>query len=195
MKFQRLLVFVESSPDYCFVSKGPIGMPPAYRDNPSMGIEVGAHYPGEPGAVGVPLDESTGGLELPSYVANTQSLVIVSARCAAHMSESFDLGKYEILPVRLINEKGRVHAEGYAMVNPIGSVDCVNKAKSKIALTPRGKVALIEAYALDSARIPEGRDLFRVPEYPCDYFFSQRLIDALASNGFTNFNFEPVEVC
>jgi hypothetical protein len=190
----RLRGFVQETRDYCFVGKGAIGMPPLDRNGPSMGRAVLANYPTEPGAVSLELDESTGGLVPATFVANTKSLIVVTLACAEYITQNFNVGTCEILPVRLVNAKGRTHAADYAMLNPVGTVDCLNRSLSDIKYTPSGKVGLITKYVLDGARIPPERDLFRVPEDVFEYFVSDRLVAALKQQGYTNFTFNPVEI-
>jgi hypothetical protein len=194
MATHQLMGFVQETRDYCFVGKGPVGMPPLDREGPSMGYAVLANYPTEPGAVSLELDESTGGLVPATFVANTQSLIVVTLACAEYITKNFNVGTCEILPVRLMNEKGRTHAADYAMLNPVGTVDCLNRSLSNVKYTRSGKVSLITKFVLDAARVPPERDLFRVPEKVFEYFVSDRLVAALKQQGYTNFTFNPVEI-
>jgi hypothetical protein len=189
-----LMGFVQENRDYCFVGKDPIGMPPLDRSGPSMGYAVLANYPTQPGAVSLELDESAGGLAPATFVANSQSLIVVTLACAEYITKNFNVGTCEILPVRLVNEKGRTHAADYAMLNPVGTVDCLNRSLSNIKYTRSGDVSLITKFVLDAARIPPERDLFRVPENVFEYFVSDRLATGLKQQGYTNFTFNPVEI-
>lgn len=154
----------------------------------------GRAYPFEEMAVGLPIDESAGGLALPDCVANTQCLLLVSRSCADYMTGAFQLGKCEVLPVHLINEKQRVHARDYAMMNPIGAIDCLDRSRSELRMSSDGEVLAVKKYVLNEGKIPRGLDLFRVKDDVFQYFFSQRLVDSLGAEGYSNFVFEPVPV-
>ena len=194
MGFNMLRNYAVTSKSFCFIQTLPVGIPIIHRSSPKKGLAIGDEYPRTQGAVTISLNEDVGGLELPSRIANTCSLLILHRDCAAFVVDEFDAGEYETLPFRLVNQKGRTHSDDYELFNPIGCVDCLNRDRSAVHYRPDGSVSVVNDHVFDGDRMPEGRDLLRIPEYPYSYFFSQRLVEALEQKGFNNFLFDPVEV-
>jgi len=144
-------------------------------------------------AMRLELDESSGGLDLPDRVANVYDLLVLRRACAEAIVAAHDLGAYELLPAVLINAKQRVHADDYVVVNPLGKVDGLDVARSEMGGTPDDPyVSLGGAFCFVAARIPPGRDVFRVKKIAAGYAMSDRLHDFIRARGFTNFDMQDV---
>ena len=140
------------------------------------------------------MDEDAGGLKLPDRVGNTQSMLILRDKCLNAINEHFNLGEYEVLPARLINEKKRVHADDYAVVNLLERFDCLDIEKSDMDDNKKNPgVQIFGSYWLKEVLIPGDRDLFRVKGV-IDCIFSEKLVQFIKSKGFTNFFFKPVQL-
>lgn len=138
------------------------------------------------------IDEDAGGLKLPDRVGNTQSMLILRNRCLNAIVKAFKLGKYEVLPARLINEKKRVHSPDYAVVNFLDRVECLDTEKSDMNNNEKNlSVQIFGKYWLKKDLIPKDRDLFRVKGV-IGYIFSERLVQYIQKEKFTNFFFKPV---
>lgn len=139
------------------------------------------------------LDEAAGGLALPDRVANVYDLLVLRSACAEAIVKVHDLGPHELIPAVLINAKGRVHAEDYVVLNPLGSFDCLDVARSQMGGTPDDPyVRLGGSFCFDRARIPRGRDLLRVDKIAAGYALSDRLHAFIDHHGFTNFDLREV---
>lgn len=139
------------------------------------------------------LDEAAGGLDLPDRVANVYDLLVVRRACAEAIVAAHDLGPYELIPAVLINAKGRVHAEDYVVVNPLGKFDCLDVSRSQMGGTPDDPyVRLGGSFCFHSTRVPPGRDIFRVEKIAAGYAFSDRLHEFIHSRGFSNFDLRDV---
>ena len=138
------------------------------------------------------LDESRGGVELPDLVGTNKGILVVSNRVVEALREEFALDPCEVLAARLVNKKKRVHAEDYFALNPLGEVDCLDRSRSE--MDDAGVLVRIFGKAvLSAASIPADRDIFRV-QGVIGYIFSQRLVDYIRQQGFSNFVFDDIAV-
>ena len=140
------------------------------------------------------LDEDRGGLELPDYVSNTKNMLFLRRAYAEAITAGFVIGEHEIWPVRLINSKSRLHSDDYVILNPLGRLDCLDRANSD--MTPGVTLPMVNPWGkwcLSSKLVPLDRDLFRVLGV-VGYFFSERLMSFSMTQRFTNLRFRPVTV-
>src|SRR5262245_662738 len=116
-----------SNENYCFTDRTPrpIG---AYALK--TGGRVADRYPDGPGEVTLRLGDDYPGLQLTSFIGNTDTLLIVT-RDVASLVESLQPGSIEVVPFTLINHKGRTHSKDYVFLNPIGAYDCLDLGKSE----------------------------------------------------------------
>lgn len=183
-----LLEDTETDPRYCFVDPTlPCGADisegfPAAPELERLGLDV----------LDLPMDEDEGGLEPADYVSNTDNMLILRRACADAIVAGSRVGEHEILPARLINAKQRVHADDYVILNPLGKFECVDRERSDMDqgvedpwVNPWGK------WYLRRTLVPTDRDLFRVVGV-LGYLFSERLVELIGAQGFTNLRFRPV---
>lgn len=140
------------------------------------------------------MDEDEGGLELGDYVGNTDGILVLRRRLVDAILANFAVGDRELIPVRLINEKKRVHSDDYAILNPLGEFDIIDRERSTISV--HNDIVAVDAWepwCIQSALVPEDRDLFRVLGLP-GYLFSDRLVRFILDSGFTNISFWQVEL-
>lgn len=183
-----LLEDIETDGRYCFVD--PVL---------SCGADISEGYPATPenerlglDVLDLPMDEDEGGLELPDYVSNTDNMLILRRACAEAIIAGFAVGEHELLPTRLINEKQRVHADDYVILNPLGKIECIDRERSDMYQGPDDLwVNPWGTWYVRGALVPTDRDLFRVVGVR-GYFFSERLASFIEARGFTNFRFQPV---
>ncbi|MFV8749014.1 double-CXXCG motif protein [Nannocystaceae bacterium ST9] len=139
------------------------------------------------------LDEQRGGLDLPDLVANSINYLILRRPVAATILADFDAGPHELLPVTLINAKGRVHSTDYVILNPLGKIDCLDVARSDMDDDEDDPaVALFGEFHLRAEAIPADRDIFRVKGIVVGYVFSERLVAFIRQRGYSNFVFEEI---
>lgn len=141
------------------------------------------------------IDEHEGGLELPDLLGNERNYLVVRRACADALLPRFSAGPHESAPVTLINRKRRVHADDYVVLNPLGKVDCLDAGRSEMSGDTRHPVVRIFGeFRLRSAAVPEDRDIFRVQGLLLGYVFSERVVEYIRQQRFTNFVFEPVQL-
>src|SRR5262249_39287478 len=127
------------------------------------------------------------GIKLSSLLGNTISYLIVHASMKDVIVAN-QPGELELLPFTLYNHKKRVHSKDYWIVNPIGTIDCVNKEASEITYGGDGnkQVVGVDKWVLDPKKLEGTPALFRVPENAEEYFIDSRLGKAFQQNKFSN---------
>jgi hypothetical protein len=102
----------------------------------------------------------------------------------------------ELLPVTLINHKGRVAARDYHIVHPLEIVDCIDLAASAAEWNAIDDDVLTACaqLVLKPQAIPDDLLLFRPRFWPKLVLIRRRLADHLLGQGFTGLRFiEPAD--
>jgi hypothetical protein len=151
----------------------------------ARGERIGDRYPTD---AKIYLRPKSPGIKLASLVGNTQSYLIVSTEVKNVILEHCAQCDLEMLSFTLYNHKKRIHSSDYWIINPIGYLDCVNLAASDIRYlsTDPTKIVAVRKFVLDTNRLENAPDLFRVPEDREKYFISARLAKAFQERQFTN---------
>jgi hypothetical protein len=102
------------------------------------------------------------GIKLADSVPNTWSMLVVSDPLRAVLEKTSV--KIEFYSIRIRDLKGRLVKKPYFLANPIGTVDCMDRAQSdydesKIA---RWQVRRFRRLVLDVGKIPNDRTIFRL---------------------------------
>jgi hypothetical protein len=177
--------------DYCFVPTPPRGGEMTAYDL-RLGQRIADEYPNGVGEMTLQLGADHPGLELTSYIGNTDSMLVVDRKTAA-IIQSHNVGEIELIPFKLLNHKGRVHSKDYVFMNPIGCVDCLNHERSVITRDEDdGSFVRVERVVLAAAKLTDVPDLFRIKEALDCYVFSEKLVNDLRNKGCTNCDFEEL---
>ena len=185
MNYYRLNQIPRENPAYGFAAYPPEGTE-AFTYRMAKGKPVADRFPPD---AKVELEE--GGVELPSFIGNTDSFFIVS-KPVKEVIEQAEVGEVEYLPLAVVDYKERLLDENYFIVNPIDTFDALDLEASEIKYF-NGKVVAVKTFVLDPEKLTSAPDLFRVPEAPSEYFLSQRLALALKEIGATNIYLHEVE--
>jgi|SRR5579871_259369 len=169
------LAFIDSPPedlglyDYCMARGEPIG----------------DRYPAE---ARIYLKPKSPGIKMSSLIGNTQSYLIVNTEMKNVILEYCPRCNIETLSFSLYNHKKRVHSDDYWIINPIGYVDCVNRAASDIRYLSSDptKVVAVRKFVLEPKRLESAPHLFRVPEDREKYIISEHLAKAFQERNFSN---------
>jgi hypothetical protein len=182
--------------DYCFSDNAPDGGVVTAYDL-KTGRRLTDKYPQGFGRLTLAVGEDNPGLEEPSYLGNTDALLIVN-RQAAGIIKGHEVGEVEVIPFKLLNHRGRVHSEDYVFLNPVGTVDCLDMDRSEKDLHKDGTIMNITRYVLSAAKLAAIKGgvphLFRIKEDATCYVFSEVLVADLKKHGCTNFVFDELEV-
>ncbi|MCY1041532.1 hypothetical protein OV208_09420 [Corallococcus sp. bb12-1] len=134
------------------------------------------------------------GIKLSSLLGNTSSYLIVRADVkeviAAHAKDI----EVEYLPFDLYDHRKRLYSQDYFIINPIGTLDCLDVAASGVKIGPEGSVIHVARFVLDPKKVAPLPALFRPKEEPAVYIVTETLALALKEKGFTNLQLEPLSI-
>jgi len=124
---------------------------------------------GEPAAAAFPKGAKaklTGGRRLGDLVDNVHQWLLVSQEVVDILLE--EPIKLEVLPISLLDKKGRPVPGRYSIANVLGTVDCLDLEKSEYTEDPMedGKMMAFDRVILDPKRIPRKPSLFRLKQMP-----------------------------
>jgi hypothetical protein len=123
-------------------------------------------------------------------------LTIVSARLKERIAPGEDGGQIEFLPVTVLNHKERIASKDYYLVNPVGSVDCIDIEKSGVVWNAidSTSISAFQQLALKEDAVPPAVAVFR-PAYRTQTILARRsLADRLSADGFSGLFFrEPAD--
>jgi hypothetical protein len=195
MKFFRL--WLRGNTDdksLAFVRDLPSGLG-LYDNCMRSGERIGDHYPAN---LKVRLDKRSPGIKLQALLGNTLSYLMLNTE-----AKDVILGvckcEIEVLPFVLYNHKNRIHSKDYWILNPIGTIDCVNRAASNIQYSKDDGTKIIGvgltpgSLVFDPKKLAKAPDLFRVPEEPARMFISQTLAQAIKARNLNASNILLVE--
>src|ERR1700691_4615295 len=151
----------------------------------ARGERIGDRYPAESR---IYLKKKSPGIKLSPLLGTTRRYLVVNTAMKNVTLEHCAQCDIETLPFVLYNHKRRVHSTDYWIINPIGYVDCVNRAASDIRYLSSDptKVVAVRKFVLDPKRLENGPDIFRVPEDRGKYFISQATGKGWQEDNFSN---------
>jgi hypothetical protein len=189
MKFYRWMTLGQPDVEQCFLDTAPKGLG-ARSAFLAQGRSVKGLYPESPR---IDLSEENPGLRLESFIGNSKRMLVVSSPLRALLEQWCQGQEVEYLPVHIYNHRGRLHANDYSIVNPLGTLDCADLERSDVKMA-EGEVVRVNRIVLSPAKLERPPHLFRVREAPHFYVVSEALAEALKAGGFTNVVLEPLEV-
>ncbi|TEW52544.1 imm11 family protein [Psychromonas algicola] len=100
--------------------------------------------------------------ELFDFVDNINDLIIANQKIR-DVFVALDFPNIEFLPIWLYDHQDQVASKEYAIVNVLGSVDCIDMEKSTIRMNSliKDQVSRIKNLVLDYDKIPEDASIFR----------------------------------
>ena len=103
----------------------------------------------------------------------------------------------EFLPFELYRFNGKLHTADYCIVNPLGTVDCLNYDESKIEYYGKGKdreVIGIDRMVLSLKKLETAAHLFRLKEEPTTFMISEALLRRFKEHEFTHLFVKEIEI-
>lgn len=189
MRFFTWNILGQYNPEQCFLNEAPRGLG-ARSFHLAHGIPVRGLYPDDPR---IHLSEEYPGIRLESFIGNIKHMLVVSSPLRAVIEKWCQGQEIEYLPVHIYNHRGRLHTSDYSIINPIGTLDCLDREFSEVEMMD-DEVLSVERIVLSPTRLERAPHLFRVREDPCVYVVSEPLAQAIETGGFTNVVLEPMEV-
>jgi hypothetical protein len=166
--------------------------------SPTRIKKVGRLYAGEqvPADFGQPIQYRMSDL-FPDDIALSDNYekgqVIVSARLRAALTSLLAAQPIQYLPAKIINHKGRVAAEDYAIVHPHTVLDAIDIEASKVDWSELAKDEVDYCAGLVLKPLPEDAPpLFRLKHWGSVLVVTTELAQKLQSGGFVGLRFlEP----
>lgn len=139
------------------------------------------------------LDDSHG-IKLTDSVPNTLHLLIVSEKLKGVLKEKSG-AEIEFLPVRVRNQRGRIVQEPYFIANVVGSVECVDRQRSKYWTSEIRPDQVFRFYrlALNAEKIPPNAKLFRLKEQTDLVIVREELVDDILRAGCDGMIFQEMD--
>jgi hypothetical protein len=174
MNYFQINLMPRENSEYCFLHAYPEGLG-IHTYKLAEGEPVGAEYPTD---ACIYMDPKEKGIELPSLIGNTCSMLLVD-RPTKEVIEQINKAQTQYLPVKIYNHKKRLASADYFIVNPLGTYDCLDTKQSGIEYED-GEVVDVdeEALVLDRKKMKKAPALFRVREDPGIYVVSEDIVDA-----------------
>jgi hypothetical protein len=187
----REYVVWESDPSGTFCTLGPLEN---VEDEFELkrGVSRGADFPSDASFAMDPAYPKD--IQLADNIYNLEGLPVVS-KALADFVEAREPKETEFLPVTIINHKGRVASDEYRIINPFGTVDCIDREASDIEWNEIEKDLISSCFGLvlDEGRVDFDRLLFRPRYMPTIVLVRGDLADEIGAQGFTGLRFTPVD--
>ncbi|QDE98869.1 hypothetical protein BHS05_25220 [Myxococcus xanthus] len=126
------------------------------------------------------------GIKLSDIIGNTEGMLIVSKALREAIERHCQGVDIEYLPFTLYDHRKRVHSQDYCIINPIGSLDCLDEAASEVRYGSEGSVIDLGELVLDRTKVENAPQLFRVKQRPNKYVVGVELAREIYDQDFTN---------
>jgi hypothetical protein len=135
------------------------------------------------------------GRKLSDLLGTITNNLIVSKRLRAMIEEHSANIDVEYLPVRINDHRGRLLSDEYVIVNPIGTVDCLDTKASDILWDTKDtkKALAVNTVVLSAKKTKDAPALFRIREKPASYVLAQSLAKPIYAAKFTNVFWKKLE--
>lgn len=175
-KYFQWNLIPRDNPDYCVVHERPDGMGAEdYRlgqGEPTTGV-----YPED---ARIYMSDEESGIELPSFIGNTSSMLLTDHALKDAIAAVCGAKGFEYLPVSIYNHKKRCASDDYFIVNPLGSFDCLDQAKSVVKYLD-GQVVNVKKIVIDAKKSEKLPPLFRLQQRPQVYIATDALVRKLVN--------------
>jgi hypothetical protein len=123
------------------------------------------------------------------------SYAVISQRLKEKVAALGGASPLEFLPVTILNHKGRSASKDYFILNPVGSVDCIDIKKSGVEWNSidEDDISDVEQLVLKKGAVPAKVVVFRPKHLASTILVRRALADQLSSDGLTGLYFEELE--
>ena len=194
MKYYKVDILGDLDNEYCLLEGAPENCGVNYY-RMAVGEPMADYYPAN---AEFHMSEESPSIKMGSLIGSTKSFLILHESVVEVIKQFCQEVEIEYLPFTLFNLKGRVHRKDFYIVNPIGTVDCLNHGASKIERFHQegdpydGDVIEIDEIVLDPQKLQNAPALFRIREDPSNYFIDENLAKAFTQSGFKNIILEDI---
>ncbi len=126
--------------------------------------------------------------EFPCLVSNTDRYLILDKMVAFRFKELLQ-DIIEILPIKIVSEKGALISEDYRIINPLGTYDCLDPVASEFAYSKKypDSVIGVGKYVISKKKADSLPPLFRVKEEPGIFIMTFEFLESLKLSPLPNF--------
>ncbi len=127
-------------------------------------------------------------------LSNLDSVKVCSARLVAFLQRQ-RLAHLEYLPVRILDQRGRLATEDYRIVNPCPAQAVLDLERSGPRFSAMRKTTIVELkkFVIDTGRLDRTFRVFRVQEFPSPVLIDRELAEAMSEEGFVGPDFVELE--
>jgi len=138
----------------------------------------------------------TSGRTLTDMLGTIKNTLFVSPKFRAVLERHCAAIEIEYLPFELRDSRRRLIAKDYVIVNPIGTVDCLDFKASKLLWDKKkpDKVLMVRTPVLSAAKVEHGPPLFRIREAPTDVVISYDIAKDLKEANVSNLAWQKLEI-
>lgn len=178
------------SPDGAIIDMLPEGSPTNWKMH--KGERLAPHFPA--GGKVAFSDHFPERRKLYDFVRSTQGVIIASPK-VRQVLESLQLDNLEFLPITLCDHQWTRVAEGYSILNVLGSQEAIDMEKSKYKIDPitKREISRLKSLALQKDKIDPQAYLFRCSMMMELILMSDHVHDAFVKEGVTGFVARPAE--
>lgn len=148
------------------------------------GERVGAEYPRD---AKIYMSKESPGIKLSDVLGTVRNMLIVSSRLRA-LIERHCTNDIEYLPFTLYDHRKRVHSQDYSIINPIGTVDCLDLKASRITWgkSDPTRISSVQKRVLDRKKLENAPQLFRIDKDACSYVVGLELAKEMNTQKVSN---------
>jgi hypothetical protein len=101
----------------------------------------------------------------------------------------------EFLPITVFNHKGRVASDDYWAINPVGSIDCIDRDASGAEYSPLKPdlITDVKRLVIEEAKVPADAKIFRPKFMAGKVLIDVELAASLEETGFSGLSFRDPE--
>ncbi len=106
------------------------------------------------------------GEKLTDSISNIYRLFIVSEKLKNVLGNTGE--EFEFFPVKIRNHEKKIIDSPYYLANLLGSLACLDKEQSEYVINPMNtdRAMYFSKLVLDETKIPKGKKIFRLKEFP-----------------------------
>jgi hypothetical protein len=132
-------------------------------------------------------------IKLEDFIFNTNNVLVISEKFREFM-ENENLKNNEILPIAIVNHKGRIVIEKYFILHQLTLQDCIDLDESVVRLNEIDPESFqsVRKLVIDEDKVDPDVSIFRMARYPSLAIFRKDLAQRIQQEGFTGIVFGEI---
>lgn len=139
-------------------------------------------------------DDYPDNLQLGDVLENTSDLLVISARFRDLLEEN-DLKNNEVIPVKIMNHKGRLVDEPYFIIHQINQPDWIDREQSDLEVNDIDpeKIVFLHELVIDDSKIDDSVSLLRMRGFTQVLVVKRTLVERIHKAGIKGLEFKEFE--